>query len=69
MHSPAQLAVIRAAVFIAVIAATRTRLTPDLFLLFMGFLLFISGVPAAEPGPFMRDFSALGDFVSMFALG
>jgi Kef-type K+ transport system membrane component KefB len=69
MHPLAHLAVIWAAVFVAVVAAKKTRLTPVLFFLFMGFLLVNIGVLPTESDQFIREFSELGIIFIMFALG
>ena len=69
MHPLAHLAVIWAAVFVAVVAAKKTRLTPVLFFLFMGFLLVNIGVLPTESKQFIREFSELGIIFIMFALG
>ena len=69
MHPLAHLAVIWAAVFVAVVAAKKTRLTPVLFFLFMGFLLVNIGVLPAESDQFIREFAELGIIFIMFALG
>ena len=69
MHPLLHLAVIWAAVFVAVVAAKKTRLTPVLFFLFMGFLLVNLGVLPAESDEFIRVFAELGIIFIMFALG
>lgn len=69
MHPLLHLAVIWAAVFVAVVAAKKTRLTPVLFFLFMGFLLVNLGVFPAESDEFIRVFAELGIIFIMFALG
>jgi len=63
------LALIWAAVFVAVLAARRTRLTPVLFFLFMGFVMVNTGLLPHEPRPFIRGFAELGIILIMFALG
>ena len=69
MHSLTQLAVIWAAVFVAVVAAKKTRLTPVLFFLFMGFLLVNVGLLPVESDVFIREFAELGIIFIMFSLG
>jgi Kef-type K+ transport system membrane component KefB len=69
MHPLAHLALIWAGVFAAVVAAKKTRLTPVLFYLFIGFLLVNIGVLPKESGPFIREFAELGIIFIMFALG
>lgn len=63
------LALIWAAVFVAVVAARKTRLTPVLFFLFMGCVLVNFGILPHDPHPFIRGFSELGIIIIMFALG
>ncbi len=69
MHPLVHLALIWAAVFAAVVAAKKTRLTPVLFYLFMGFLLVNIGVLPKQSGSFIREFAELGIIIIMFALG
>ena len=69
MHPLAHLAVIWAAVFVAVVAAKKTRLTPVLFFLFMGFLLVNVGILPRESDLFIREFAELGIIFIMFSLG
>lgn len=69
MHPLTHLAIIWAAVFVAVICARKTRLTPVLFFLFMGFVLVNIGVLPRESGQFIREFAELGIVFIMFALG
>ncbi|MCH6549051.1 MAG: cation:proton antiporter [Proteobacteria bacterium] len=69
MHPLAHLALIWAGVFAAAVAAKKTRLTPVLFYLFIGFLLVNVGVLPKQSGPFIRDFAELGIIFIMFALG
>jgi len=69
VHPLAHLSLIWAAVFVAVIAAKKTRLTPVLFFLFMGFLLVNLGILPRESDLFIREFSELGIIFIMFALG
>jgi len=69
MHPLAHLAVIWAAVFVAVVAAKKTRLTPVLYFLFMGFLLVNVGILPLESDLFIREFAELGIIFIMFSLG
>jgi Kef-type K+ transport system membrane component KefB len=69
MHPLAHLAVIWAAVFVAVVAAKKTRLTSVLYFLFMGFFLVNVGVLPQESDLFIREFAELGIVFIMFALG
>ena len=69
MHPLTHLAIIWAAVFVAVVAAKKTRLTPVLFFLFVGFVLVNVGVLPQQSGEFIRDFAELGIILIMFALG
>ena len=69
MHPLAHLAVIWAAVFVAVVAAKKTRLTPVLFFLFMGFVLVNVGILPRESDLFIREFAELGIIFIMFSLG
>ena len=67
MHPLVHLALIWAGVFAAVVAANKTRLTPVLFYLFIGFFLVNIGVLPKESGPFIREFAELGIIFIMFA--
>ena len=69
MHPLEHLAIIWAAVFVAVVAARKTRLTPVLFFLFMGFLLVNVGILPVGSEQFVRVFADLGIIFIMFALG
>ncbi len=69
MDPLAHLAVIWAGVFVAVVLAKLTRLTPVLFFLFIGSVLVNIGVVPAESGAFIRTFAELGIIIIMFALG
>ena len=69
MHPLLHLAIIWAAVFVAVVAAKKTRLTAALFFLFMGFFLVNIGVLPTESDQFIREFAELGIIFIMFALG
>ena len=63
------LAIIWCAVFVAVVAAKKTRLTPVLYFLFIGCVLVNLGVLPQESGPFVRNFAELGIILIMFSLG
>ncbi len=54
---------------VAVVAAKKTRLTPVLFYLFIGFLLVNLGILPRQSGSFIREFAELGIIFIMFALG
>lgn len=69
MEALTDLALMWAAVFVAVVAARKTRLTPVLFLLFMGFVMVNVGLLPRESHEFIRDFAEFGIIVIMFALG
>jgi len=69
MHAFEQLLLIWAAVFVAVVAARATRLTPMLYFLFLGFLFVNIGLLPEELDPFVRGLAELGIIVIMFALG
>jgi Kef-type K+ transport system membrane component KefB len=63
------LAIIWAAVFAAVVASKKTRLTPVLYFLFIGCVLANTGVLPTESGLFIRTFAELGIIFIMFSLG
>ena len=63
------LAIIWAGVFAAVVAAKKTRLTPVLYFLFVGFILVNLGIIPEESGSFITEFAELGIIFVMFALG
>jgi Kef-type K+ transport system membrane component KefB len=69
MEAFEQLIMIWAAVFVAVVAARKTRLTPVLYFLFLGFIMVNIGMLPHELDPFVRGFAELGIIVIMFALG
>jgi Kef-type K+ transport system membrane component KefB len=69
MHPLVHLAIIWAGVFVAVVAAKKTRLTPVLYFLFVGFLLVNLGVIPEHSGDFIREFAELGIIFIMFSLG
>ena len=60
---------IRAAVFIAVVAAKKTRLTPVLLFLLMGIALVNVGVLPVESDLFVCEFTELGIIFIIFSLG
>ncbi len=63
------LAIVWAAVFVAVVAAKKTRLTPVLYFLFIGCVLANMGILPEESGDFIRIFAELGIIFIMFSLG
>jgi len=69
MEDLVSLAITWIAIFVAHLAATRTRLTPVLWYLAMGCILVNVGLLPETPGIFMRDFAEIGIIVIMFALG
>lgn len=69
MEALTNLALIWAAVYIAVVAARKTRLTPVLYFLFLGFVMVNVGLLPVESHPFIRGFAELGIIVIMFTLG
>lgn len=69
MEALTQLTLIWIAVFISVIAAAKTRLTPVLFYLTAGFIMVNTGISPEKTDPFIRGFSEIGIIVIMFALG
>jgi Kef-type K+ transport system membrane component KefB len=69
MHPLVHLAIIWTGVFVAVVAAKKTRLTPVLYFLFAGFLLVNLGVIPEHSGDFIRVFAELGIIFIMFSLG
>jgi len=69
MDPLAHLAIIWAGVFVAVVLAKTTRLTPVLYFLFVGCVLANLGVLPTESGAFIRQFAELGIIFIMFALG
>lgn len=69
MHPLVHLAIIWAGVFVAVVAAKKTRLTPVLYFLFVGFILVNLGIIPEVSGSFITEFAELGIIFIMFALG
>lgn len=69
MNPLVHLSIVWAAVFAAVVAAKKTRLTPVLYFLFIGSVLANLGVLPAETGGFIRTFAELGIIFIMFSLG
>lgn len=69
MNPLGHLAIIWAGVFIAVVAAKKTRLTPVLYFLFIGSVLANTGILPSESGAFIRNFAELGIIFIMFSLG
>lgn len=69
MQELMHLALIWFSVFIAILLAKKTRLTPVLWFLFIGAALVNIGLLPLEPSEFIHGFSELGIIVIMFALG
>jgi Kef-type K+ transport system membrane component KefB len=69
MEALRDLTFIWVAVYIAVVAARKTRLTPVLYFLFLGFVMVNVGLLPQESHPFVRGFAELGIIVIMFTLG
>jgi len=69
MEALNNLALIWAAVYVAVVAARKTRLTPVLYFLFLGFVMVNVGLLPQDSHPFVRGFAELGIIVIMFTLG
>jgi Kef-type K+ transport system membrane component KefB len=69
MEALSDLALIWVAVYVAVVAARKTRLTPVLYFLFLGFVMVNVGLLPHESHPFVRGFAELGIIVIMFMLG
>ncbi|MFT4519796.1 MAG: Kef-type K+ transport system membrane component KefB [Halioglobus sp.] len=64
-----QLAVIWTSVYLAILAAQKTKLTPMLYFLAFGTILVNIGIIPEEGSPFIRGFGEMGIIVVMFALG
>jgi Kef-type K+ transport system membrane component KefB len=64
-----ELAVIWAGVYVAVIAAAKTRLTPVLYYLAIGCIFVNIGVLPEAADDFVRGLAELGIILIMFALG
>ena len=64
-----QLAIIWAGIYIAVIAATKTRLTPVLYYMAIGCILVNVGILPVESDEFVRGFTEIGIILIMFAIG
>ena len=64
-----QLAIIWAGIYIAVIAAAKTRLTPVLYYLAIGCILVNVGILPEEDDEFIRGLAELGIILIMFAIG
>lgn len=69
MESLLNLAIIWLAVFAAVFAARKTKLTPVLYFLAIGSLLVNLGILPEQSHPFIRGFAEIGMILIMFALG
>ncbi len=64
-----QLAIIWASVYLAILAARHTKLTPVLYYLAFGCVLVNTGILSGEHNEFIRGFAELGIILIMFALG
>ena len=69
MDPLAHLAIIWAGVFVALVMAKATRLTPVMFFLVVGCLFANLGLLPTDGGSFIRVFAELGIIFIMFALG
>jgi Kef-type K+ transport system membrane component KefB len=69
MNPLVQLAIIWVCVYLASLAAAKTRLTSVLYFLFFGALMVNLGILPTESAPFIRGFAELGIILIMFALG
>ncbi len=69
MDPLAHLAIIWAGVFVALVMAKATRLTPVMFFLVVGCLFVNLGLLPTDGGSFIRVFAELGIIFIMFALG
>ncbi|MGE0485018.1 MAG: cation:proton antiporter [Gammaproteobacteria bacterium] len=69
MHALVHLAVVWSSVYVAVMLAARTRLTPVLYFLAIGSLLVNIGVLPRESDAFIAGMAELGIVLIMFALG
>ncbi|MEE8332772.1 MAG: cation:proton antiporter [Alphaproteobacteria bacterium] len=63
------LAIIWCGVFVAILAARKTKLTPVLYYLAIGSVLVNTGVLPEQSSPFIRGFAEVGIVLIMFALG
>ncbi|MCB9989529.1 MAG: cation:proton antiporter [Rhodospirillales bacterium] len=69
MYPLISLLLIWCCVYIAIIFAQKTRLTPVLYFLFLGSLMVNTGILPHETDPFIEGFSEIGIILIMFALG
>ena len=69
MGSLEHLAIIWCGVFIAILAARKTKLTPVLYYLAIGAILVNSGILPVESPAFIPGFAEIGIVLIMFALG
>ena len=69
MESLAYLALIWFSVYLSILLAERTRLTPVLYFLAMGSLMVNIGIFPKESDHFIESFAEIGIIVIMFALG
>jgi Kef-type K+ transport system membrane component KefB len=69
MDSLTYLALVWTAVFIAIVAAKKTKLTPVLYYLALGSFMVNTGILPEDTDPFIRGFADVGIILIMFALG
>lgn len=69
MESLTYLALIWLSVYLSIVMAERTRLTPVLYFLAMGSLMVNTGLFPQHPDHFIESFAEIGIIVIMFALG
>jgi len=69
MHGLTSLALIWGAVYLAIIAAKWSRLTPVLWFLFFGAIMVNTGLLPEHADPFITGLAELGILVIMFAIG
>lgn len=69
MESLGYLALVWLSVFVSILLAERTRLTPVLFFLAMGAIMVNVGLFPVESDHFIESFAEIGIIIIMFALG
>ena len=69
MESLGYLALIWCSVYLSILLAERTRLTPVLYFLAMGSIMVNTGLLPLEPDHFIESFAEVGIIIIMFALG
>lgn len=69
MGSLEHLAIIWCGVFVAILAARKTKLTPVLYYLAIGAIPMNSGILPVESPVFIHEFAEIGIVLIMFALG